>query len=69
MKSMYDSMVTATTGLGNFGELMKKEAEGTKKVADLIEQNTQVLLDAEKVVKKAQDTILDMNAKIESAQN
>ena len=69
MQNMYQSMVTATTGLGNFGDLMKNEAEGTKKVADLIEQNTQVLLDAEKVVRKAQDTILDMNAKIESAQN
>ena len=69
MRNMYDKMVTATTGLGNFGEIMKNEAEETKKVADLIEQNTQVLLDAEKVVRKAQDTILDMNAKIESAQN
>jgi len=68
MKNMYQSMVNATTGLGNFGDLIKKDAEETKKVADLIEQNTQVLLDAEKVVRQAQDTILDAKAKIESAQ-
>ena len=65
MNEMYQKMQNASSGLDSFANMANTQAEETKAVADLIDDNTKVLKDAEKTVKIAAQIIKDNKEELE----
>ena len=67
MGNLYDQMVTATSGLSNFSELVEAQSSDTERVSSLIEENTEVLVSAKKALDKSKTLIADATSKLEEA--
>jgi len=67
MKNMFEKMQTASASLDTFKPLMETQAKETKQVADLIEKNTDVLVEANATVDDAKSMIADARAEIAKA--
>ena len=67
MKTMFEKMQTASASLDTFKPLMDTQAKETKQVADLIDKNTDVLVEANKTVDEAKSMIADARAEIAKA--